>query len=632
MLPSSRCADPSAAAPCDGCGYRLPADAPEGLCPACLIRLAWGSGLSSEADDASDAGNSDDTPFRLPAGRRPVPAGPAAPSPETIDIDRYVGLAPHARGGLGEVFTATDTELHRVVALKRLQDRRANDVSSQRRFLLEAEVTARLEHPGVVPVHSLFRDGSGSPCYSMRFIQGQTLADALRAYHAGLPDSVAFRRLLQSFITVCETIAYAHSRGVIHRDLKPQNIMLGQFGETLVVDWGLAKVVGRSDEARSTLPEATLRPAGAENGDQTEMGSAVGTPAYMSPEQAAGRWDVINAVSDVYALGAVLYTLLTGRPPLEKGNWPEMQQKIQRGDFARPRAVKPSTSRALEAVCLKAMAMKPEDRYPSAAELAAEVEQWLADEPVRAYREPVAKRLGRWARRHKDLVAVAIFAVALVVGGRMYMLERDKANRQTMRLYGEFYAANREGNRFLQLQHQALNDEIRATLDGIAARVSQDARWQRPELQTVRGELLRTTTEFWDRAIQSHDVQGGETWRVPYFRVQRALCLARLGEHERAAEGVKGVWASSDTAEPPREAVYDLARVYAVCAAAAKDDRVLSGRYADRAIGLLRRAAADGVFREHVQAERLQTDPELAVLRGRGDFGRLLRSVMARPE
>jgi hypothetical protein len=534
---------------------------------------------------------------------------------------------------LGEVFTATDTELHRVVALKRLQDRCANDGPSQRRFLLEAEVTARLEHPGVVPVHSLFRDDGGSPCYSMRFIQGRTLADALRAYHAGPPDPVAFRRLLQSFIQVCETIAYAHSRGVIHRDLKPQNIMLGQFGETIVVDWGLAKVVGRTDDERSAHPEATLRPVGTVGGDQTEMGSAVGTPAYMSPEQAAGRWDVINAASDVYSLGAVLYTLLTGRAPLEKGNWPEIQQKIQRGDFPRPRAVKPSTPRALEAVCMKAMAMKPEDRYQSAAELAAEVEQWLADEPVRAYREPITKRLGRWARRRKDWVAAGVALVVLVVGGRMYMLERGKADHERNVRIGGAIPTNKYALHMLTTQHHQLNKEIGATLDAIAAQVGQNPHLKDSALQPLRGDLLRTTLNFWERAIKN-DAKVDEqlSWRVPYYCLQRSLCLARLGEHERAAEGLNDLWTMLGTTELPDGVAYDLARVYALCAAAAEKNGELAERYANRAVKFLRQPATAEDFRKAAGAERLKTDPELAALRSREDFGSLLRAVEAEPK
>ena len=365
-LAPPRSARPPAPA-CPGCGKPPPDDAPHGVCPACLVRMAWDSDFPSGGDG--------------PDGTRdPGPAGDPVPTVAA----RYVGLEPHARGGLGEVFTATDTELRRVVALKRIRDGRADDAPSRRRFLLEAEVTARLEHPGIVPVYGLFHDDAGRPCYAMRFIEGQTLDAALRGYHAGPPDPVAFRRLLRAFVQACETIAYAHSRGVLHRDLKPQNVMLGKFGEAVVVDWGLAKIVGRSGGGPDAEGEATLRPSGDSSEDETAMGSAVGTPAYMSPEQAAGRWDVTGPASDVYNLGAMLYALLTGRAPLEKGNWPEMQQKIQRGLFPRPREVKADVPRPLEAVCLRAMALDPPARYPSARALAAEVELWLADEPVGA--------------------------------------------------------------------------------------------------------------------------------------------------------------------------------------------------------------------------------------------------------
>jgi hypothetical protein len=190
MMAASRIADPRPAALCPSCGRALPKDAPMGLCPTCLISLVhdvFVSGNSAEMGE-SDTPNENDTP--VPRSRKDNPDGSVSPSPETITLGRYVGLEPHDKGGIGEVFIGTDTELHRVVALKRLQDKCANDPASQRRFLLEAEVTARLEHPGVVPVHSLFRDERDRPCYSMRFIQGNTLASAIKSYHAG-PAAIA---------------------------------------------------------------------------------------------------------------------------------------------------------------------------------------------------------------------------------------------------------------------------------------------------------------------------------------------------------------------------------------------------------------------------------------------------------
>ncbi len=385
-----------------------------------------------------------------PADGQPTPTSPSLPT--TVGnpaLGRFRDFLFHAKGGLGEVYRALDADLHRTVAVKRLQDRHADSPDSQRRFLLEAEVTARLEHPGVVPVYSISHDEQGRPSYSMRFIEGQTFAEAIAAYHTAIADRVAFRRLLQSFIHVCQTVAYAHSRGVIHRDLKPQNLMLGKFGETLVVDWGLAKVVGRSDAERLEGSEGTLQPVEG-SGGETKMGTAVGTPAYMSPEQAAGRWDVITPASDVYSLGAVLYTLLTGRPPFAGGNWPELQQKIQRGDYPRPRKVRPDVPRPLEAVCLKAMAADPQERYSSAQALATDVERWLAAEPVSAFRDPLITKIARWARRNRTVAsAAAALLIAAVVASAVGLVILGQKNQEI--------AAQRDAERKAKATAEAVN-------------------------------------------------------------------------------------------------------------------------------------------------------------------------------
>jgi len=375
----------------------------------------------------------------------------------TVDAPHWTGpytdLTPHARGGLGEVFRATDPQLHRTVAVKCLLERQAESPDSRQRFLLEAEVTARLEHPGVVPVYGLF-GSEVRPAYAMRFIEGKTFAEEIASYHTGPADSTAFRRLLQAFLQVCQTVAYAHSRGVIHRDLKPANVILGKFGETLVVDWGLAKVVGRPEDVRAARVGETLVLSSADSGyGETAMGSAVGTPAYMSPEQAAGRWDVVAQASDVYGLGAVLYAVLTGKPPLEKGNWPEIQQKIQRGDFPRPRQKKPDVPRPLEAVCLKAMALEPTARYASAEALAADVENWLADEPVAVFKEPFSTRSRRWMQRHRMFVSTAaVVLVAAVVGLSIGAVLLQRAQVETDRQRQAAVTAQRKAvaiNRFL---------------------------------------------------------------------------------------------------------------------------------------------------------------------------------------
>ncbi len=268
----------------------------------------------------------------------------------TSDGQRFRVLRPHARGGLGAVFVALDTELHREVALKQILDRHADDPVSRQRFLLEAEVTGGLEHPGIVPVYGLGTYEGGRPFYAMRFIRGDSLKEAIDRFHADEAmkndpgrRSLEMRKLLRRFLDVCNAIDYAHSRGVLHRDIKPGNVIVGRHGETLVVDWGLAKATGHADRGAG---ERTLRPSSASGSAETLPGSALGTPAYMSPEQAAGDLERLGPPSDIYSLGATLYCLLTGKPPQEGDDVGEVLHRIQRGDFVRPRQLDPSIDRA----------------------------------------------------------------------------------------------------------------------------------------------------------------------------------------------------------------------------------------------------------------------------------------------
>jgi serine/threonine protein kinase len=343
---------------------------------------------------------------------------------------RYHVVRFHRRGALGEVHLAQDQELHREVALKRLQSQFNSNPQSRRRFLLEAEITARLEHPGIVPVHGLVQDEHGLPCYAMRFIRGESLKETIERFYRGDPSEqrLEFRQLLTRFVAVCDAVAYAHSRGVLHRDIKPANIMLGKYGETLLVDWGLAKPF-EPDEQGRCAGEENVTPTDDADTRATMTGELIGTPAYMSPEQADGRWEAVGPASDVYSLGATLYSLLTGKERFPTTKIRDILDRLQRGDFLAPREVRSSVPAALEAVCLKALALRPEDRYPSALALARDIENWLADETVSAYREPVRDRLWRWGRKHKAIVgsiAAASLAIILTVGLALFITTQSR--------------------------------------------------------------------------------------------------------------------------------------------------------------------------------------------------------------
>ncbi len=317
--------------------------------------LAAVTSLGSVEEDLQQLGDGDvNASLRAVASARP--ARSLGERTTTVGIVTSAGtrfriLRPHAEGGLGKVSVARDEELGREVALKEIKPRHADNLDSRARFLLEAEITGGLEHPGIVPVYGLGQYADGRPYYAMRFIRGDSLQEAVDRYHDPAADksnagerAVELRKLLGRFLDVCNAIAYAHSRGVLHRDLKPGNIMLGQYGETLVVDWGLAKTVDRPD-LTSASSEGQLRPHSASGSAATQMGAALGTPQYMSPEQAAGRLDLLGPASDVYSLGATLFYVLTGKPPIEADDIGAVLHKVEHGEFRPPRAVNPEIAR-----------------------------------------------------------------------------------------------------------------------------------------------------------------------------------------------------------------------------------------------------------------------------------------------
>ncbi|MFO0907170.1 MAG: bifunctional serine/threonine-protein kinase/formylglycine-generating enzyme family protein [Isosphaeraceae bacterium] len=432
----------------------------EGAVDLSIYRSRFASALDWIADLLAHEGESTDHSTSRRAERRQTGSDrPDTPGP---DSDRFHPISSHAKGGLGEVLVALDAQLHRRVALKRIQAGLADDPMNRARFMLEAEITGSLEHPGIVPVYGLGIGTDGRPYYAMRFIQGDDLHKAIRRFHdsdtgharnvgfsywanprpraepkpasdvspSELVEggrSLAFRALIRRFLDACNAIAYAHSRASSIATSSPRISCWDRTARPWWSTGALAKFIQVGDQDESdTVSRSSFSSDGME---LTLAGSTVGTPAYMSPEQAEGRLDELGPRSDVYSLGATLYVLLTGRPPFQ-GPLREVIEKVVAQDFPAPRSVNPRVPRALEAVCLKAMSARPDDRYADPRALADDVERWLADEPVTAWPEPLSRRVRRWVSKHRTLVSSAsVGLLALLLGVVAYTSQRLAAAR-----------------------------------------------------------------------------------------------------------------------------------------------------------------------------------------------------------
>jgi serine/threonine-protein kinase len=471
-----------------------------------------------------------------------------SPGAATRDGQRFRILRPLAHGGLGEVFVALDAELHREVALKQILEKHADDPISRQRFIAEAEITGGLEHPGVVPVYGLGTYADGRPYYAMRFIKGDSLKESIERFHAD-PSlrsdsgrrSLELRKLLRRFLDVCNAIDYAHSRGVIHRDIKPANIILGKHGETLVVDWGLAKAIGRADPLAG---EQTIAPSSS-GSEETLPGSALGTPAYMSPEQASGDLDRLGPRSDVYSLGATLYCLLTDRPPFEGDDVGEILRNVKSGNFRAPRDVDPSLDNALESVCRKAMAAEPQDRYVSCRALAEDVERWGADEPVSAYPEPLTRRARRWAKRNRTLVATAVVALAAsVVGLSAVLVVQTHAKADIARALERETQARRalaEANTKVQTRYELALEAIKTFHTG----VSQDFLLSQDQFKVLRDRLLKSASDFYGKlgALLGKETDVVSRRALAESNFELAGLTDKVGHKEAALEAHRAVLA-----------------------------------------------------------------------------------------
>jgi tetratricopeptide (TPR) repeat protein/tRNA A-37 threonylcarbamoyl transferase component Bud32 len=437
---------------------------------------------------------------------------------------RYRVIRRINQGGQGDIFLAMDQSLNRQVALKRLRKRYAYSPDLQARLLLEAEVAARLEHPSFLPVHFAGFDRKGRPYFVMRYIEGDSsLKSRIDEFHgsaAGLtPDQRAqgLRKLLRHFVDVCYAVAYAHDRGVIHRDIKPGNVLVGQFGETYLVDWGMVKFTGRSASPGAWSGQALL-PSGDRHSAYTIEGG--GTPAFMSPEQVARC--PLDFATDVYSLGVLLYALLTGQNAFTGETRSKVEAKILRGEFFPPRHVDGRVPAALEAVCLKAMRREPADRYASAKDMARDLEDWMADRPIGVYSEHWLMRARRWARNHRP--AAVGMAVLLATSFLCMIVTSVLVVREQGRTEVNFGLARNAVLHLVRLARvppraKEVRDEIARTALGSAQKFLAS----RPRDRAVRLDLAQT-----NRAIANIGRAVGEVENPQHLYQQGADLLAAL--------------------------------------------------------------------------------------------------------
>ena len=383
---------------CTKCGTKIPSDAPEGLCSRCTLKAALGilpdTPVAGSASSAVDSAEADD------------PGGPASSMPATAraadllgEVGDYELLEEIGRGGQGVVFRARQKGLNRTVALKVISLGQWASKAHLKRFRREAKAAASLDHPGIVPIYEVGeRDGS---CYfSMKFIEGGQLDEVVRR------TAISIRQAAELIAKVARTVHYAHEYGILHRDIKPGNILLDTEGEPRLTDFGLARLI----ESESTV---------------TRTMEVMGTPSYMAPEQAVGNNAAVSSATDVYGLGAVLYQLLTGHPPFAGGTSYETIKLLLDTEPRQPRLLNPKIDRDLSTICLKCLEKDPQRRYGSALALAEDLERWLKYEPIRARRTGIFVRGKKWVQRNPTsaLLAASLVALAAAVGWNIWRSE-----------------------------------------------------------------------------------------------------------------------------------------------------------------------------------------------------------------
>jgi TolB-like protein/Tfp pilus assembly protein PilF/predicted Ser/Thr protein kinase len=484
---------------CRKCGTTIFSNAPEGLCTGCVLETALSalSGAVAAGDDCGSAENLQTNNARIEARTKATPKAFGAKL--LGELGDYELLEEVGRGGQGVVFRARQKSLNRIVALKVIGLGQWATKVHLKRFRLEAEAAASLDHPCIVPIYEVGeRDGQ---CYfSMKFVEGGQL-DAVVAR-----SPMSTRHAVELIAKVARTVHYAHEHGILHRDIKPGNILLDGKGEPHLTDFGLARLV----ESESTI---------------TRTVEVLGTPSYMAPEQAAGNNTKLTRATDVYGLGAVLYQLLTGHPPFAGGTTYETIKLLLETDPRPPRLWNPKVDRDLSTICLKCLEKNPQRRYSSASALAEDLERWLRHEPVQARRIGAIRRGKKWLQRNPTATGIAVLSLALIAAVGVIVWKSEL-----------FRHPPTAGIAVLPFENLSTDKEDASFADGVQddlvtklAKIANLKVISRTSVMGYRG--VQTTRDIGDALQVSHVLEGSVRKTGAWLHINAQLIETRTDAH-----------------------------------------------------------------------------------------------------